>query len=323
MINLVTSFKHILKNKKGKIFFAIVFLSSILFLGACSSLSAVKTVPNYEQPYSLPSSPSIPEPIAILSSSGVSISTEEPTIDTTHIADGYIIAAANSTRRLKFQVSCGDMSYNYDLQSDGTPIVVPVNMGSGTYTLKLLQNIQDSDYTEIAEKTENVILKDEFAPFLIPNMFCNYNEDSACCEKAREIASGATTRAEALASICNWVADNIEYDYAKAQELSASTGYVPSPDETLLTGRGVCFDYASLCTAMLRSIGIPAKMITGYVGTNHIYHAWVMVYVDGTWKTERFSVDANTWSRCDVTLAAAGETAYIGDGSFYTDRYVY
>ena len=82
-------------------------------------------------------------------------------------------------------------------------------------------------------------------------------------------------------------------------------------------------DYASLSAARLRSMGIPTKLVTGYVGEDELYHAWIMVYIDGEWHSALFSVDRNTWSRCDVTFASAGSTKYTGDASAYTDRYTY
>ena len=41
---------------------------------------------------------------------------------------------------------------------------------------------------------------------------------------------------------------------------------LPSVDETLKTKKGICFDYAALMTAMLRSQGIPTKLEIGYQG---------------------------------------------------------
>ena len=98
---------------------------------------------------------------------------------------------------------------------------------------------------------------------------------------------------------------------------------MPYPDETLQSGKGICFDYASLGAAMLRSQGIPAKIVTGTVSPQGIYHAWIMVNIDGTWQSARFSVSPNTWSRIDLTFAATGGGANVGDGESYTDRYVY
>ena len=117
--------------------------------------------------------------------------------------------------------------------------------------------------------------------------------------------------------------DNVSYDNDKASKLKQATGYVPNPDKTLTSKKGVCFDYASLGAAMLRSVGIPTKIVTGYVSPDQIYHAWIMVYIDGTWKSAQFSVDRNTWSRVDLTFAASGDNKNVGDGKEYTDRYVY
>lgn len=75
---------------------------------------------------------------------------------------------------------------------------------------------------------------------------------------------------------------------------------------------------------MLRSVGIPAQIVTGYVSPDDFYHAWIMVYIDGTWHSIQFTVDPKTWSRVDLTLAATeGGNAYVGDGISYRDRYVY
>ena len=75
---------------------------------------------------------------------------------------------------------------------------------------------------------------------------------------------------------------------------------------------------------MLRSQGIPAQLVTGYVSPGDIYHAWMMVYVDGSWQTASFTVEQNAWSRVDLTFAAASDAAqYVGDGKTYTDRYIY
>ena len=74
---------------------------------------------------------------------------------------------------------------------------------------------------------------------------------------------------------------------------------------------------------MLRSQGIPTKIVTGNVSPDNIYHAWIMVHIDGTWKNAQFSVNPNTWSRVDLTFAANGANSNVGDGKSYTDRYVY
>ena len=244
-------------------------------------------------------------------------------IDTSGVNDGWVGVSATSAARLKFQVACGDMTYNYDLPNDGTPTLFPINMGNGSYRFRVMQNTEGKNYVELDSTEANVTLASEFAPFLIPNQYCDYEADSDCVAKARELTADASNEGEVVAAICTYVADNTTYDEAKAEKLSKASGYIPNPDETLATGKGICFDYASLSASMLRSMGLPSKVITGYVGKEELYHAWIMVYADGTWKTASFNVEPKTWSRCDVTFASTGATQYTGSGSGYTDRYTY
>ena len=245
------------------------------------------------------------------------------TIDVSTVNEGYVSVAAESAARLKFQVTNGDMTYNYDLPNNGTPTMYPINMGDGPYLFRIMQNTSGSNYVELDSTTADIALPSEFVPFLLPNMFCNYNGSSSCVGKAKELVESSATEGDALAAICMYVVKNVRYDNAKAEKLATTSGYAPDPDETLATGMGICFDYSSLAAAMLRSQGIPTKIVTGYVDPGEIYHAWIMVYIDGTWKTAQFDVAAKTWSRLDTTFASTGGGSFVGDGVGYTDRYVY
>ena len=244
-------------------------------------------------------------------------------IDTSSVDEGYVAVSATNSSKLKFQVICGNATANYDLPADGTPVACPLSFGDGEYTFRVMQNTSGNNYVELASASASVSMESEFEPFIRPNIYCNYSEDSACVAKARELVASASNEAEALAAICSYIVDNITYDNDKAAELSNATGYVPDPDETLASGTGICFDYASLGAAMLRSQGIPTRIVTGYVSPNSIYHAWIMVYIDGSWQSAQFTVSADTWSRVDLTFAAGGATQNVGDGKEYTDRYVY
>lgn len=281
-----------------------------------SQTSAAQTTGS---PFSAPTSLTIPsfDADAAFSDNGASI-------DASHAGNGWVAASAVNDVRLKFQVIKDEMSYNYDLPGDGTAIVCPVNMGSGSYTFRIMQNTSGSNYVEICSVETNVSLEDEFAPYLIPTVFCNYTESSAAVKKARELSSGAQNQGDALAAVYDWVCANISYDADKAESLSDKSGYVPNPDDTLASGTGICFDYSALCAAMLRSLGIPCRVVTGYVSPNDLYHAWNMVYINGTWQAVGIDVRANTWSRVDSTFGASPSyKEYVGDGINYTDRYVY
>ena len=244
-------------------------------------------------------------------------------IDVSSASEGYVGASATSGSRLKLQVTKGGQSMNYDMPSDGTPVIVPLDMGNGTYTVAVMQNTSGSRYVELYSTTVKVTLETEQAPYLVPNLYCDYDANSAVVAKARELTQNAENDGDALRMIYAWIENNVTYDNAKAERLNGKSGYIPDPDETLQTQTGICFDYASLAAAMLRSVGIPCQIITGYVSPDGIYHAWNMVWIDGQWKTTSFSVNPHDWTRVDLTFAANGASDTIGDSSSYTQRYVY
>lgn len=246
-------------------------------------------------------------------------------IDASHAAQGYVAASAQSEKRLKFQIkhSGGGLDYAYDLPGDGTPIVCPLQSGDGEYRLRIMEQVSDGKYVEIYARTEQVRLEDEFQPYLRPSCYVDYSADSASVELAAELAVSAADSAGVVAAVYDYVVDTIRYDQAKAE--SVGTGYLSDPDATLDSGKGICVDYAVLVAAMLRSQGIPTKVITGYVAPNDLYHAWNMVWLEEEgWITVELKVDPENWNRVDATFVAGGAgSEFVGDGSNYRDYRTY
>jgi len=237
---------------------------------------------------------------------------------------GFVGASGIASERLNFQISAGDMSYHYELPPDGTPIICPLNMGSGTYVFTIWKNTSGNKYVEYASPVASeVVLENDFVPFLRPSYYCIYNADSACVQFSNELNATAENQGDVVRNVYTWVAENITYDYDKAAVLAGASGYIPNPDSTLETGTGICFDFSALAAAMLRSQGIPCTVTTGYVSPDNIYHAWNMIYIDGSWKTVRIEINTQTWTLIDTTFASTGSGGTIGDGVSYTERYTY
>ena len=243
-------------------------------------------------------------------------------IDLSALSEGYVAVSAVSSQRLKFQVIMGEYKYNYDLASDGTPSVFPLPCGDGQYTFRVMENVTESRYAEIFSATRQVVLLDEFQPFLRPNAYVNYTQDSACVKKAQELAETAGDAMGLVGAVFRFVCETVTYDTQKAS--TVRSGYVPTPDETMATGKGICFDYASLAGAMLRSQGIPTREVFGYVSPNGVYHAWNMFYTEQTgWVTVSYEVREG-WNRLDLTFSANGADAdFIGDGSNYSEVFYF
>ena len=244
-------------------------------------------------------------------------------IDTSSVSEGYVAVSATSSSRLKFQVLKGDATYNYDLSSDGTPSIFPLQCGDGTYTFRVMENIVDKKYAELYTTSCDVSLESGFAPFLRPSDYVRFSDDSKCVRKASELAASSQDDLELIGKVYQFVTSNVKYDKEKATSVKA--GYLPDPDTTMVTGMGICFDYASLAGAMLRSQGIPTKEIFGYVSPNDVYHAWNMFYTEKTgWVVASFEVKGTGWNRLDLTFAAGGApSSFVGDGSNYSDLYTY
>jgi len=119
----------------------------------------------------------------------------------------------------------------------------------------------------------------EFGPYLKPGPFIE-SDDADIVAKAKEITDGSTDAWQATKKIGTWVAENID---------GAIVGDTPSAKRTLENMKGDCGPHAMLAIAMLRAVGIPAKLIVGLTyapqyGGSFGQHAWVEAYMGGQWR---------------------------------------
>ena len=91
-------------------------------------------------------------------------------------------------------------------------------------------------------------------------------------QRAPNIVERVTTLKEALTVLTEWVTKNIEY-------IPLSTTIQTKARESLTLGMGVCQDKAHILIGFLRSLGIPARYVSGVlVDTPGATHAWVEAY---------------------------------------------
>ena len=249
-------------------------------------------------------------------------------VDYSNLSEGYISVAytAGGSQRIKVQITkSGGTTYTYNLNNTGTAETFPLTESDGSYTIKVFRNTTGNKYAQLLACTLDMKLRNEFLPFLYPNQYVNFNSDSKVVAKAEELCAGKTSDMDKLTAIYNYVVNNFTYD----KELAATvqSGYLPDVDKVLEAKKGICFDYAAVMSAMLRSQNIPCKLVVGYAGT--VYHAWVNVYIEGTgWIANAIFFDGENWTLMDPTFASSGHSSasimkYIGDGSNYTSKYAY
>ncbi len=269
--------------------------------------------------------PAIPDILEPVASGDLVMENDKAIIDYSNTADGYTMVryTAETQRRIKVQIKSGT-TYTYNLPK-GEWSVFPLSDGNGTYQIKVFENVSGSQYSLVAAAEQEVVLTDEFAPFLRPNQFVNYSAASKAVEKAWELTRDIENPLGKVEAVYNFVVTELTYDNQKAA--TVKSGYIPVLDSVLEEKKGICFDYAALMTGMLRSQGIPCKMVFGYTGG--AYHAWISVWTEDTgWVDGVIFFDGIAWQRLDPTFASYdGQSErimkYIGNGSNYKEKYFY
>lgn len=253
---------------------------------------------------------------------------EHVTIDTSNIGDGYVeIDYHGDSSKVKIQITPPNgNTYTYDVK-DFTPggyETFPLTCGDGEYKVGIYTNVQDNMYATEYETDLSVQLADAFSPFLYPNQLVWFTASTKAVAAAEEAATPADTDLDAVSLIYDYVIHHMTYDWEKAR--TVKSGYIPDVDAVLASGKGICFDYSSLLTAMLRSQRIPTRMEIGYAGT--AYHAWVSTYLDETgWVNGIIRFDGTSWELMDPTLATTKTEKqykdFIQTGSNYRAIYLY
>ena len=246
-------------------------------------------------------------------------------IDASNAGEGYIcVTYFGSSPKVKLQITCPNTTtYTYNL-TDNNMQVFPLTSESGTYTIGAFENISGSEYSTCFRGDIPVTITNEFGPYLYPNQYVNFNANCECIGTAQDLAYSANTDLDVVTSVYNYMINNVVYDSELAN--TVESGYLPDPDRTLTTKKGICLDYSCLMSSMLRSQGIPTHLEVGYAST--AYHAWISVYLsDIGWVNGIVEFDGNTWELMDPTFAASASAdelkEFIGDGSNYETKYVY
>ena len=251
---------------------------------------------------------------------------DDAIIDYSNISDGYVMVkfTSDTDARLKVQVKCENNTYTYNI-SPKEWAVLPLSEGNGEYTVTLFQNVTGSKYAAVVSQTVSASITDEISVFLYPNQYVDYSAAKNTVAKAASLTRGKKTPLEKVAAIYDFVINTLTYDTEKAS--SVKSGYLPVLDDVLKAKKGICFDYAALMAGMLRSQGVPCKLVVGYAG--EAYHAWINVWSEKEgWINGVIFFNGTTWERMDPTFASASNGSgkieqFIGDGKNYTVKYLY
>lgn len=255
--------------------------------------------------------------------------TDNCVIDYSNTQDGYVMVKFKKKMgpTLKCVVTTGNQKlndgYKYTLKAKKYQ-VVPLTEGNTKYHIYLLYEVQGR-YAIETSVTVSVKMSNSFAPYLRPNQFVDYNKNTKVVKKAASLTKKSKNDLAKVKKVYNYVIKNYKYDKKKARTVKA--GYTPNLNTIYKKKKGICFDYAAVMTAMLRSQGVPTKLIVGYTG--NAYHAWINVYSKKKGKISKMIYfNGKKWKLMDPTFASTSKSSktimkYIGNGKNYKAKYSY
>ncbi len=231
--------------------------------------------------------------IALFSGNTV-MAASEIDIDKDHVQDGYVSIrfSKDTTDKVKLLVQSGDTKYYYNLSASDEYVNFPLQMGDGQYTVAIYQNTSGTKYRKLTSTSFTVDITDEQSIYLNSIQEVDFDDEDGAVQLANQLAqealvekrtetgdwSAQLTSEELIQLYYDYVVKNIKYDYQKISTLSYN--YLPDNDVTLATGTGICYDYSSLLASMLRSQGVPTKLVKGYTSWTSVYHAWNEIYLE-------------------------------------------
>jgi len=219
----------------------------------------------------------------------IKINQETGTISVTYLS--------NSDKIYKVLITKGDKNISYYLNNDGIEEVFPLQFGNGEYNVSVIENISGNKFKKIKSETVTLSLDDQNKVYLNSIQNIRWSEDSKAVVIARELTRGLKTDKEKITAVYNYIVNNFSYDFDKLGKLS--NDYVPDIDKFTESKKGICYDYSSTFAAMLRSLGIPTKLVKGYAEGIDGYHAWNEVYDKETKKWTTIDTTYDSQMRAD------------------------
>ena len=274
--------------------------------------------------------------------------------DSTHekLGSKFSIAWTNEKGQARSEVYELFPGQEYDIPLEGGSTEYAVSF-TGTNWL-VCQHLMPEDagsYQKIHSIAARFTAKidDPDSRWLVSTPDIDFKHAPNACAKALEITKNCKTDAEKITAVFNWVANNITYDQAayelwkKNVKMNSTKGTCmedpnsskhwdatrdkpaakaiygdDNPDSILATKKGMCHHYAVLMTAMLRSLDIECKYVSGHVQheqeTVWHPHAWVSVSPDVKGLDKKAlgaGTDSDGWIRLDPTWGgtASGRAA--------------
>ncbi len=143
------------------------------------------------------------------------------------------------------------------------------------YEIALDSSVKVRNSLVIINEKVNFPLENVDSYYINPTEYIDINEDIR--KQAQQLAEGEDDLYKVSFKVADWVQKNIAYN------LTTLTADVVEKSSWVMKNRqGVCDELTNLFISMMRSLGVPARFVSGMAYTNTVYdwgpHAWAEVY---------------------------------------------
>jgi transglutaminase-like putative cysteine protease len=221
---------------------------------------------------------------------------------------------SSDTKKAKVLVQYKDSSYQYNIKSSDSYVSFPLQLGNGSYTVGVYEQIEGTKYAGVASENVTLNMDDTSKVFLNSIQIINWTDKMNTVTLAKELTKNKKTDKEKVEVCYQYMVQQFQYDYAKLKNLQYD--YIPVIDDVLKKKLGICYDYSAVLASMLRSQGIKCKLIMGYTPNVKEYHAWNEIELDGKWVTVDTTYDSQMY-------AAHVKYTFEKPKSDYTESYHY
>ncbi|SFM22857.1 Transglutaminase-like superfamily protein [Paenibacillus sp. 1_12] len=227
----------------------------------------------------------------IFASQGAYAESLEPVIDKSSLNKGIFTVNSNSKdTKAIVRITKGNVKYDYNLANGAH---YPLQLGDGNYNVMIAELIANNKYKVVLQENIDLKIENENSVYVQSIQLIDWNDATKSVAEAKKLTVGAKTDIDKVKAIYSYITKNIKYDYAKTETVEAS--YIPILDAVYDQASGICYDYAATFAAMVRSEGIPTRLMMGYeVNAPDVYHAWNQVFLK----------ESNEWVTIDTTYDA-------------------
>ncbi|PKM51512.1 MAG: hypothetical protein CVV02_06135 [Firmicutes bacterium HGW-Firmicutes-7] len=229
-------------------------------------------------------------------------------VDFSYSSNGIVKVLLNTESNVKSKlvIQSGDETYIYNIANCIDYVNYPLQLGNGKYTVNIYENTTGTKYKNVYSASGNVTIDSINSVFLASTQQVKWDATNLAVKLSQKLLADAKkdkiavtqnsqyelSEKEIIDTLYTYIVKNIDYDHEKIDRLTFD--YIPDIDVILQDKKGICFDYSVLLASMLRSQGIPTKLIKGQSTTTDVYHAWNEIYLSSE----------NRWIIVDTTYDA-------------------